>query len=345
MKQYRVLIVGNMPFSGKGTSYQGEFLYRRFKADGHLVYKRTKYKNRAIKMLDILFFVLINARKYDIVILKTYSDLSFYIADWTSLLCKILGKKVLFFIQGGKFTDFYQRKPNWCQQVLARGSELLSPSPEIVEHLNQQGIKTQIVPNAMSIDKWPYKERKVATYKLLWVRGFHAIYNPLVVIDAIDLLRRKYPKIHLSMVGPDKGLMQKGKERIAERKLDSHIDVVGPIPNNELFEWYHKFDIYINSTSYESFGLAVLEAALCGIPILSSKVGALPYLWEEKNEIFFSEEITPEAFRDAIVDVYNDYDKAISIAKKARTKAESYDMDVVSQAWYRKFDSWTKTEG
>jgi D-inositol-3-phosphate glycosyltransferase len=50
----------------------------------------------------------------------------------------------------------------------------------------------------------------------------------------------------------------------------------GSLPQERLPEYYGAADICVLPSFYESFGLAALEAAACGIPVVASRVGGLP---------------------------------------------------------------------
>ncbi|MCG1027059.1 glycosyltransferase [Virgibacillus halodenitrificans] len=51
---------------------------------------------------------------------------------------------------------------------------------------------------------------------------------------------------------------------------------VGAIPNNEVPKYINQMDIYCAFSRSESFGVAVLEASACEVPVVVSNVGGLP---------------------------------------------------------------------
>ncbi|MBI4305545.1 MAG: glycosyltransferase [Chloroflexi bacterium] len=62
-----------------------------------------------------------------------------------------------------------------------------------------------------------------------------------------------------------------GQLGIAERVM-----FLGSLPQDRLPEYYNAADICVLPSFYESFGLAALEAAACGTPVVASRVGGLP---------------------------------------------------------------------
>lgn len=51
---------------------------------------------------------------------------------------------------------------------------------------------------------------------------------------------------------------------------------VGRVPHDDVPEWLGRLDIYAAPSRSESFGVAVIEASACGVPVVVSDVGGLP---------------------------------------------------------------------
>ena len=100
--------------------------------------------------------------------------------------------------------------------------------------------------------------------------------------------------------------MLKDQELIQSYGLSDYATLTGAVANTELMDYFHSHDVYLNTTAYESFGLAVFEAAACGIPIISTRVGELPYLWNDKQNILFSNKQNGDSFAKAISTLFKD---------------------------------------
>ena len=108
---------------------------------------------------------------------------------------------------------------------------------------------------------------------------------------------------------------------------------VGGVPNNELSNYFHDHDVFLNTTYYESFGMAVMEAAASGIPIVSTSVGEIPFLWKNKEQILLAEEITPESFVLEIKKIFKSNELSQFLSKNARKNAERYDWGIIRKKW------------
>ena len=172
--------------------------------------------------------------------------------------------------------------------ILDGAERIISPSGFLTEGFREEGYDVNWIPNALELAKFPYKERDVPqrTIRLLWVRAFTEIYRPQWAVEIVGHLRDRGITSRLSMVGPDKGLLDATKRRASELGVAEMVDFVGAVPNGELYRYYHSHDYLLNTTKYESFGVALAEAAATGLPIVSAAVGEVAYAWNDDEDIF-----------------------------------------------------------
>ena len=135
------------------------------------------------------------------------------------------------------------------------------------------------------------------------------------------------------MIGPDKGLQSEIETLIKEENLEDNIDIIGPVPNDKLPHYYHSHTVFLNTTSYESFGTAVMEAAACGIPIVSTSVGEIPYLWSANKNILLTESITADAFVAPVTQLLKSTALSKKISENARKIATTFDWHKILKQW------------
>jgi len=99
--------------------------------------------------------------------------------------------------------------------------------------------------------------------------------------DTIIKVARYFPKIKFRLVGhlyPE----------IRKITKPSNIILVGEVSRENIINEYKMADIFIFPSHTEGFPLAVLEAMSFGLPIIATRVGAIPDMLEEKGGIFVS---------------------------------------------------------
>ncbi len=309
----------------------GGLLYTKLKEDGYIVFKKSAFRNILLRYMDTLMAVLF--LKYDVLFIQGFALRAFYLE---SVICKIgnvRGKKVIYTIRGGAFPEFYQKNIKWCTSVFKSIDTIVTPSLYIQAFLASKNHKVEYIPNFIDLSNFPFHWKYSGNQKLLWVRSFHDIYKPELAIKAVSLLKQKYPNIHLTMVGPDQGKLAESKLLIQSLQLESNITITGPIANNKLNSYYCSHSIFITTTSFESFGVALMEAASSGIPMVSTSVGEIPYLWSHNENCLLVEDNNEQEFAAAIDTLFTDNVLQLKLSDAARKKAEQYTWDIIKKQW------------
>jgi len=105
-----------------------------------------------------------------------------------------------------------------------------------------------------------------------------------VLIRALEILIKEkgMENLILHIVGNteiDKTtFFQEMKNYSEEADIDRHIIFHGWIDNRDLEELYSTADIFVFPSLLEGFGMALVEAASFGMPIVTTNAGAIPYL-------------------------------------------------------------------
>jgi glycosyltransferase involved in cell wall biosynthesis len=103
------------------------------------------------------------------------------------------------------------------------------------------------------------------------------------LIEAFDIIINQYNIKNILLTIGGKGDMgEKLKALAAGKHLEEYVHFAGVIPDDPLPEYYGASDIFILPTEYlEGFGLIILEALACGVPVLATPVGAIPEIVEK----------------------------------------------------------------
>ncbi|HYG14564.1 MAG TPA: glycosyltransferase family 4 protein [Bacteroidia bacterium] len=327
----KILFVGNF-YRNKGTQNIGSKILECMDKQAYQTSFIWFSKNPFLRFAQLVkgMFTL----QYDIVHLETYSGRYFnYTVTWAVKIAKLRGKKVILNMQGGALPEFHAKNPGKVIKYLKRGDLRVSPSQRIIDYFAKD-IKIEYLPSFIDLSKFPYDFYEERNDKLLWVRAFKDIYNPWLAIEALKILKEKHPTLDLTMVGPDAGLMDDCKKLAQKYNLQNRVTFPGPVNNAELYKYFNSHSVYLNTTSFESFGFALVEAASCGIPIVSSKVGEIPYIWQADTEIKFFSDKSAEELAAQIELLITNAPLRKEISKRAKTKAETFTWEAFSSKFY-----------
>lgn len=327
----RILYIGNFLSKTHGTLGPAVALVERFRESGNTVCMASSRKNKVLRIAEMCRKATFNG--YDTIIIDVYSTSAMTFADVCSRIAHFRKKKIILTLQGGGLVDVYNTKGNVINKLFERASIITTPSMFLQQFFQGVGFNLVYIPNTIDIDRFSYFLERPHNHSILWVRAFTQIYNPDVAVRALAIVKEQYPDATLTMVGPDKGNKEETVALIGKLGLDDSIVLTGKIPNDQLPGYYHRHDVYLNTTSYESFGVAVLEAAACGTPVVSTSVGEIPLMWKDNENILLAENVGERELAEKICQLFADSELYTRIQENGRRRAEEYAWPSVEAQW------------
>lgn len=324
------LFIGSFLSKTKGSLDITESIINHLKGNNLQIKYVSHIENKIVRLIHIVFTLIFS--KFNIVHISVYSDNAFIIAEFATYISKLRRKKILLTLHGGRLNDFFIENPKRVKKVLNRATKILTPSMFLKESFNDF-YKTDYLPNPINLEKFPFKRDEIIENSILWVRAFTNIYNPDLAVKILYEIRKNNPLATLTMIGPDKGTLNATIKLIQTLGLKDSIKIVGPVKNELLFKHYQTHEVYLNTTSYESFGVALVEAASCGIPIVSTSVGEIPYLWQHEENMLLVNSFNESDFAYEIEKLFLDKELSSKLSKNARQKAESFDWKKIEPYW------------
>ena len=197
-----------------------------------------------------------------------------------------------------------------------------------------------VIPNPLEIQNYAFCLRSVPKPRLIWLRAFHNIYNPQMAPLVIADLRTSYPEITLTMIGPDKGdgSLQETQALIEQLCLQEHIQIVPGIPKSEVPGYLGCADIFINTANVDNTPVSVLEAMACGLCVVSTNVGGIPYLLDDGQDCLLVSPNNPETMANTIRRILVESELSAHLSANAAKKVEQFDWPAVLSKWEDMFE-------
>ena len=104
-------------------------------------------------------------------------------------------------------------------------------------------------------------------------------------------------------------------------------------------------DVFLNTTNIDNTPVSVLEAMACGLCVVSTNVGGIPYLLADGKDSLLVEPAKEEAMADAVRTVLGEPGLAGGLSRAARAKTESLDWMTILPQWEAMLASLTKDGG
>jgi glycosyltransferase involved in cell wall biosynthesis len=121
----------------------------------------------------------------------------------------------------------------------------------------------------------------------------------------------------------------KFEKLIRELSLKNSIIFTGRLSEKELAAVYQAADLFIEPSLYEGFGLQVIEAMACGIPVITSNVTSLPEIVGDAGILVSPTDI--ESLASAMVKILTDSGLNQTLRQKSLERAKFFSWDRAAQ--------------
>jgi len=141
-----------------------------------------------------------------------------------------------------------------------------------------------VIPFGIDLTKFKSKERrmdKAETIVVGIVKLLKDIYGIKTLIDAFNIVlnKNKSQKIKLLIVG-DGDKRNEYEQKVNEYGIADFVEFAGYVQPKNICEIYNKIDLAVFPSHDESFGVALIEAMACGIPVIASNITAFKEIFK-----------------------------------------------------------------
>lgn len=329
----KILYIGNKISKHGFNKTTIETLGTSLEEEGYFLFYTSNKKNQLLRLLDMIWATFRYAKKVDYIIIDTYSTSSFWYAFMCSQIARMFTTKYIPILHGGDLPKRLDANPKLCKMLFKNAFKNVAPSNYLLSAFNARGYENVVhIPNTIEIKNYPFKARTFFEPKLLWVRAFAAIYNPEMAVAVLKKLQVRFPNATLTMVGPDKdGSMETTKQYANE--LDVTVNFTNRLSKEEWIHLSQESDFFINTTHFDNTPISVMEAMALGLPVVSTNVGGIPFLLTHNENAILVNDGDIDAMTNAIIELLNDHEKAVLIARNARFFVEQMDWAIVKEKW------------
>ncbi|NMH86337.1 glycosyltransferase family 4 protein [Flavivirga algicola] len=330
-----ILYIGNQLNKTKRNQSSIDVLGALLISEGYKVFSASRERNIILRLLHMLWTCFKFRSKVDYVLIDTYSTLNFYYAFFVSQLCRLLKLKYIPILHGGNLPDRLKKSPKLSKIIFNSAYKNIAPSKYIQSSFEGLGYGNIVcIPNSIELNNYVFQERSFDKIKLLWVRSFSKIYNPLLAIKLLKGLKDINISAELCMVGPDNdGSMQEAIDYANKQEVE--VTFTGKLSKQEWIELSKDYNIFINTTNFDNMPVSVMEAMALGLPIVSTNVGGMPFLIEDNLTGILVEPDSVEELIKAVQGLLNSPKKSNIMAVNARKKAEQLDWNIIKEQWYK----------
>ncbi len=183
-------------------------------------------------------------------------------------------------------------------------------------------------------------------FKIIFVGRISPEKGVHVLMEAFEQVAERFPQVKLEIIGPDAVTpyeylvalsevpLIKDLERFYHRgmryldylksilplALAQQVEFVGSIPHNEISSYYQRADLLVNPSFSETFGVSLLEAMACEVPVVATPVGGMREVLLENETGVFVEQGNSASLARAIIHLLQDKHLRLKMGAKGRER-------------------------
>jgi glycosyltransferase involved in cell wall biosynthesis len=308
---------------------------------GYQIGYTSSKEGQLARLLDMIRTVMRRRHTTDLVLIDTYSTRNFYYAVIIGWCCRYYKIPYVPILHGGQLPQRLHRSPKLSKALFGLSFMNVAPSGYLQAAFKAQSFKTTLIPNVIPVGSYAFKERPAAAFKLLWVRRLQELYNPMMAVKALKVLKEQGHKARLCMIGPDyDGMEEQLRAYAIEHQLD--LELKGAMSRTEWMQEAEQYDLFLNTSKVDNTPLCVIEAMALGLAAVSTNVGGMPYLIADGVDGLLVPSDDSQAMAEAVVRLVGDPELFQAVTKAARARVESFDGEVVKEQWIKLFNEVSK---
>ncbi len=140
--------------------------------------------------------------------------------------------------------------------------------------------KITIIPNPVDDVFLGYRKTKKLSEKrnILFVGRLDQNKGLDILIKAYAVVSGDINGVSLTIAGKDMVKITPVLQELVRKLNLNNIQFTGEISQKDLLKLYSKSDVFVMPSSYEAFGITIVEAMAQGIPVIATDVGGIPFV-------------------------------------------------------------------
>ncbi|MCL2758657.1 MAG: glycosyltransferase family 4 protein [Treponema sp.] len=213
---------------------------------------------------------------------------------------------------------------------------------ELIERVHVKENRIEVVPNGIDSESFYPRQRNEESVLLIQPFSFkrpyvlcvsridHPIKNHVRLIKAFGIFKEKTKYPHrLVMAGGDSNNASAVKDAAAASEWRSDIFFTGHFPTTSLPELYAGADFVVYPSLYEGFGMGIVEAMACGVPVLCARAASLPEAAE--HAALYFDPVNVEDMADRMITVSTDREIYNECRRLGLERAKAFSWDACAE--------------
>ena len=138
------------------------------------------------------------------------------------------------------------------------------------------------------------------------------------LLHALPGVVRRFPEVRLRIVGAKGDAFPALESLVKDLGVERNVEFLGRLTEAEKIRVLQDACVYVQPTEHENFGVAIAEAMSCGIPVISSPVGAVPEVIGDCG--FYADAEDSEKIQDHLIKILENQIAAAEMGRRSRER-------------------------
>lgn len=349
MTQPRVLLVGPLPPPAGGMANQTRQLRQLLAAEGlavTLVQTNAPYRPAWIGRLPLLraLFRLVPyvlrlwraAADADVVHVMANSGWAWHLFAMPAIrIAKARGRAVVVNYRGGLAAEFLAGSARSVVSTLS-DTLLAVPSGFLQQVFRRHGVESVIIPNVVDVGCFrppdPPRAPSLAAPHVVIARNLESLYGIDVGLRALAAVAERFGGLRVSIAGS--GPERDSLESLArDLGLGDRVRFTGRLDVSQMVRLYQSADVVLNPSRADNTPNSILEALACGVPVVSTDVGGIPFLVTHRHSAWLAPPESPQALAEGVCETLENPALRAALVKNGLAIARSCAWPVVREQW------------
>jgi glycosyltransferase involved in cell wall biosynthesis len=347
----RVGLVGPVPPPIGGMAMQTQQLVRLLQSEGiavDLLATNKPYRPALVagipgvralfRLVPFLFSLWKLAGKADLIHLMANSGWSWQLYSAPALwLGWLRGTPVVVNYRGGEAQTYFQRSFHRVKPSLQKAAAIVVPSGYLEAVFKHYGQSSRVIPNI--IDRELFKPSPTikpgiadSRFTLVITRNLEPIYGIDTAIRAFALAHERDQAMRLRIAGS--GPAEPSLRALTEQLgVGDAVFFEGCLDRAGIAALYAQADAMLNPSTVDNMPNSVLEALACGLPVISTDVGGVPFIVRHRETALLVPPANVPAMAAAIDELKADANLRHILCSNGLVQVEQYSWGRVRHQW------------
>ena len=232
---------------------------------------------------------------------------------------------------GHNFDAYSDFQKNLVIQAFTHSDQVVAVSEElktgIEKWLRENELsEISVIPNMVDTDFFTPAEgtRKEGTFTFFFLGNFEYYKGADVLIEAFRILMKEYEIKCRLIIGGDSSGSSAVHNLVKKYDLEEKVCFTGRLSDKEVRSTMQQSDAFVLPSRYEAFGVVLLEAMACGLPVVATRSGG-PENFVPNHAGILTEPENPEKLAQAM--------------NKMLKEAKSFNPEVISEYIRKNFSA------